>query len=85
MIKVAVLDDYQDVFKQIINLSEYKDKFIFKVFNEPFADENEAIVALEEYEVLFIMRERTTISKSLIKNLPKIKYIMTSGMRNKSI
>ena len=85
MIKVAVLDDYQDVFKQIINLSKYKDKFIFKVFNEPFADENEAIVALEEYEVLFIMRERTTISKSLIKNLPKIKYIMTSGMRNKSI
>ena len=74
MIKV-MFDDYQDVFKQIINLSKYKDKFIFKVFNEPFADEIEAIVALEEYEVLFIKRERTTISKSLIKNLPKIKYI----------
>ena len=42
MIKVAVLDDYQDVFKQIVNLDNYNDKFYFKVFNEPFADENQA-------------------------------------------
>ena len=31
------------------------------------------------------MRERTPISKSLINALPKLKYIMTSGMRNNSI
>ena len=85
MIKVAVLDDYQDVFKQIINLNNYKDKFSFKVFNDPFIDENEAIISLEEFEVLFVMRERTPITKSLIENLPKLKYIMTSGMRNNSI
>ena len=54
MIKVAVLDDYQDVFKQIINLSKYKDKFIFKVFNEPFADENEAIVTPPKTNKSFI-------------------------------
>ncbi len=85
MIKVAVLDDYQDVFRQIINFEKYKEKYDFKVFNETFADENEAIVALEDFEVLFIMRERTPISNSLINNLPKLKYIMTSGMRNNSI
>ena len=85
MIKVAVLDDYQDVFKQIVNLDNYKSKFNFKSFNEPFTDENEAIVALEEFEALFIMRERTPITRSFIENLPKLKYIMTSGMRNKSI
>ena len=85
MIKVAVLDDYQDVFKQIVNLDNYNDKFYFKVFNEPFADENQAILALEEFDALFIMRERTPITYSFIENLPKLKYIMTSGMRNKSI
>ena len=85
MIKVAVLDDYQDIFKQIIDVEKYKNKYSFKIFNDAFVDENEAIVALESYEALFVMRERTPITKSLIENLPKLKYIMTSGMRNNSI
>jgi len=85
MIKVAVLDDYQNAFSQIINTEKYKDKFEFKVFYEPFADEKEAIVQLEDFEALFIMRERTPMTKSLIDSLPKLKYLMTSGMRNKAI
>lgn len=85
MIKVAVLDDYQNAFQQIVDTEKYKDKFDFKVFNEPFVDEKEATVELEDFEALFIMRERTPITKTLIENLPKLKYIMTSGMRNKAI
>jgi D-3-phosphoglycerate dehydrogenase len=85
MIKVAVLDDYQDVFREIVDIEKYKDKFDFKVFNSAFIDEKEAIVELEDFEVLFIMRERTPVTKSLIGSLPKLKYIMTSGMRNKAI
>ena len=85
MIKVAVLDDYQDAFQQIVETEKYKDKFSFKVFNEPFVDEKEVIVELEDFEALFIMRERTPMTKSLIESLPKLKYIMTSGMRNNAI
>ena len=85
MIKVAVLDDYQDIFKQIIDVEKYKTKYSFKIFNQAFIDENEAMIALENFEALFVMRERTPITKSLIQNLPKLKYIMTSGMRNNSI
>ena len=85
MIKVAVIDDYQNAFQQIVETEKYKDKFDFKVFNEPFVDEKEAAVELEDFEALFIMRERTPITKTLIENLPKLKYIMTSGMRNKAI
>ena len=85
MVKVAVLDDYQEVFQEIIDIGKFKGKYEFKVFNEPFPSENEAIVALEEFEALFIMRERTPITKSLINALPKLKYIMTSGMRNNAI
>ena len=85
MIKVAVLDDYQNAFQQIVEVDKYKDKFNFKVFNEPFSDEKEAAVQLEDFEALFIMRERTPITKDLIEDLPNLKYIMTSGMRNNAI
>ena len=85
MTKVAVLDDYQNAFQQIVEIDKYKGKFDFKVFNEPFSDEKEAIVELEDFEVLFIMRERTPITKYLIESLPNLKYIMTSGMRNNAI
>ena len=85
MIKVAVLDDYQNAFQQIVEVDKYKDKFNFKVFNEPFSDEKEAAVELEDFEALFIMRERTPITKDLIEDLPNLKYIMTSGMRNNAI
>ena len=85
MIKVAVIDDYQNSFQQIIDIEKYKNKFFFKVFNEPFTNEKEAAVELEDFEALFIMRERTPITRDLLEGLPKLKYIMTSGMRNNSI
>ena len=85
MLKVAVLDDYQNVFSQIINLDEYKSKYEFTIFNEPFQNELETIEALKDFEAIFIMRERTKITKTLISNLPKLKFIMTSGTRNKAI
>ena len=85
MIKVAVLDDYQNAFQQIVEVDKHKDKFEFKIFNNPFNDEKQAIVELEDFEALLIMRERTPMTRTLIESLPKLKYIMTSGMRNKSI
>ena len=85
MIKVAVLDDYQDAFRQIIEIEKYKNRYDFKIFNEPFVNENEAILALENFEALFIMRERTPLTKTLLESLPNLKYVMTSGMRNNSI
>jgi D-3-phosphoglycerate dehydrogenase len=85
MIKVAVIDDYQNAFEHIVETENYKDKYNFKIFNEPFTSEVEAGVVLQEFEALLIMRERTPITKSLLENLPNLKYLMTSGMRNKSI
>ena len=38
MIKVAVLDDYQGAFLQIVDVEKYKDKFDFKIFDD-FRDE----------------------------------------------
>ena len=85
MIKVAIIDDYQNAFEHIIETDKYKDKYEFKTFNEPFANEAEVGVALHEFDALLIMRERTPITKSLLDSLPNLKYLMTSGMRNNAI
>ena len=85
MIKVAVLDDYQNIFEEFIDIDKHKDKFEFTIFNEPFQSEDEAILALEKFDALFVMRERTPLTKTLLEGLKNLKYIFTSGMRNKSI
>ena len=85
MIKVAILDDYQNAFEHIIEKDNYKNKYDFQIFQEPFLNEVETLVALEKFDALLLMRERTPITSSLIESLPNLKYIMTSGMRNKAI
>ena len=85
MINVAVLDDYQNIFKEFIDINKYKDKFNFTTFNKPFEDQEEILLELQRFEAIFIMRERTKISKNLILGLKNLKYIMTSGMRNNAI
>jgi len=85
MLKVAILDDYQNVSQQFVDLKKLSGKYEIKIFSEPFVDEADAIEKLAEFEALLIMRERTPITKNLIENLTKLKFIITSGLRNKSI
>ena len=83
--KVAILDDYQNVSLILGNFEKLKKDFDFYVFNQPFENEDSIIEQLKDFEVLLIMRERTPITKKIISNLKNLKLIITSGMRNKSI
>ena len=85
MLKVAILDDYQNVSQEFVDLKKLSGKYEFKIFSEPFVDEAEAIEQLADFEALLIMRERTPITKNLIDNLNDLKFIITSGLRNKAI
>jgi len=85
MLKVAILDDYQNVSQEFVDLKKLSGKYEFKIFSEPFLGEAEAIEQLADFEALLIMRERTLITKNLIDNLNDLKFIITSGMRNKAI
>ena len=85
MLKVAILDDYQNISQQFVDIEKLSGKYEFKIFSEPFVDEAEAIEKLSSFEALLIMRERTPITKNLIDNLTKLKFIITSGLRNRSI
>jgi len=85
MLKVAILDDYQNVSQQFFDIEKLSGKYEIKIFSEPFADEAEVLEQLADFEALLIMRERTPMTKNIIDNLTKLKFIITSGSRNKSI
>ncbi len=85
MLKVAILDDYQNVSHEFVDLKKLSGKYEFKIFSEPFLNEADAIEQLSDFEALLIMRERTPITKNLIDNLNDLKYIITSGSRNNAI
>ena len=85
MLKVAILDDYQNVSEQFIDIEKLSGKYEIKIFSEPFIDEADALEQLADFEALLIMRERTPMTKNLIDNLSKLKFIITSGSRNKAI
>ena len=69
MLKVAILDDYQNVSQQFIDIEKLSGKYEIKIFSEPFQDEADALEQLTDFEALLIMRERTPITKNLIENL----------------
>ena len=85
MLKVAILDDYQNVSQQFVNLEKLSGKYEFKIFSEPFIDEADTLEQLADFEALLIMRERTPMTKNIIYNLSKLKFIITSGTKNKAI
>ena len=85
MLKVAILDDYQNVAQEFVDLNKLSRKYEIKTFSEPFESEEDALEKLRDFEALLLMRERTKITANLVNNLKKLKYVATSGMRNKSI
>ena len=85
MLKVAILDDYQNVAQKFVDLKKLSGKYDIKIFSEPFVDEQDAISQLSDFDALLIMRERTKITSNLVSNLKKLKFIITSGMRNNAI
>ena len=85
MLNVAVLDDYQNVTKKFGNWSELDGKINLKVFNKYFENSDELVKNLMDFDVLCLMRERTSLSSSIIEKLPKLKLVITTGMWNPSV
>ena len=54
MLKVAILDDYQNVSHEFVDLKNLSGKYEFKIFSEPFFNEAEAIEQLAEFEALLM-------------------------------
>jgi phosphoglycerate dehydrogenase-like enzyme len=83
--RCAVLDDYQQVALKMADWSVVGDEIDITVFNKGFSSEVELIEALSDFEILCVMRERTPLPGSILGKLPKLRLIVTTGLRNASI
>jgi phosphoglycerate dehydrogenase-like enzyme len=81
-LRCAILDDYLDLTLEIADWSKVRDRVDITVFKHPFASTEAAASALADFEIICAMRERTPFPRSLFAALPKLKLLITSGMRN---
>src|SRR5262249_4400840 len=84
MVRAAILDDYQNVAMGLADWSPIAKDVEIKVFNKPFASQDEAIKALQGFAVVVGMRERTPFPRKVIEALPDLKLLITTGARNNS-
>lgn len=84
-IRCAILDDYQQVALKIADWSTITEKVEIESFSQHFYDENELVDYIRDAEIVIVMRERTPFGVTLFEKLPKLKLLITSGMRNTSI
>src|ERR1700687_4327877 len=83
--RVSILDDYQGVALDMADWSPVRDRGIeIAVERFPFADEADVVRSLADSEIVCAMRERTVFSKNIVDKLPKLKLLITTGMRNAS-
>ncbi|MEX2643288.1 MAG: D-2-hydroxyacid dehydrogenase family protein [Acetobacterales bacterium] len=85
MLRIAILDDYQDVALSMADWSLLPKDAKVDRFGDNVKDETKLAERLQPYEVLIIMRERTLFSRSLIERLPNLKLLITSAGRNAAI
>jgi phosphoglycerate dehydrogenase-like enzyme len=84
-LRCAILDDYLNVSLKLADWSRIEDRVDVTVFNQPFASPEAAVSALKDFEIILAMRERTPFPRATFDALPKLKLLITSGMRNAAI
>ena len=84
-LRCAILDDYFKLALDVADWAKLSDRVDATVFSHPFASEQAAASALADFDIICAMRERTAFPPSLLAALPKLKLLITSGMRNASI
>jgi phosphoglycerate dehydrogenase-like enzyme len=84
-LRCAILDDYMNLTARMADWSKISDRVDLRVFIEPFASTEAAAASLQDFEIICAMRERTPFPRELFAALPKLKLLITSGMRNAAI
>ena len=85
MVRVAVLDDYQDVAMKMADWGVLPPDTEVRVFKDHLSEHDALVKRLEDFHVVVAMRERTPFPRRLLESLPSLKLLVTTGMRNASI
>ncbi|MBR1147511.1 D-2-hydroxyacid dehydrogenase family protein [Bradyrhizobium sp. AUGA SZCCT0431] len=83
--KVAILDDYQNVALRLADWSAVRRHAEISVFNDDVADPSAVVERLRPFEVVCVMRERTPLTREILQQLPNLRLIASTGPRNASI
>ena len=85
MARVAILDDYQGCALQMADWNSLLAENKIQVFRDHLSDQHAVVERLKDFGIVVAMRERTPFPRSLLKQLPKLRLLVTTGMRNASI
>ena len=85
MLRVALLDDYQDVALSMADWSRLPADAQVVAFRDHVASFDALADRLAEFDVIVAMRERTPFPRDLLARLPALKLLITTGARNASI
>lgn len=85
MTRVALLDDYQNVALAMADWSALPGGSAVQAFQDHLADPLAVAKRLADFEVVVAMRERTPFPRALLERLPRLRLLVTTGMRNASI
>ena len=83
--KIAILDDYQNVALSIADWSAVAKKADITVFNDHIDQTDALIERLLPFDVICVMRERTPMTRAVIERLPRLRLIASTALRNASI
>ena len=85
MIRIAILDDYQNVSLEMADWSPLAGRAEITVFNDHLSNFDAIVERLLPFDVVCVMRERTPLPRSVIERLPRLKLIASTGARNAAI
>src|SRR6201996_5977338 len=83
--RVAILDDYQNVALSMADWSDVADRAQITVFNDHLADPDAVVERLAAFDVVCVMRERTPLPRDVIERLPRLKMIASTGPFNAAV
>jgi phosphoglycerate dehydrogenase-like enzyme len=83
--RVAILDDYQQVALASADWSAVRELAQIDVFAQHIGRTEALVSALEPYDVIVAMRERTPFDADRLGQLPQLRLLVTTGMGNASI
>lgn len=84
-VQIAVIDDWQNVASGVVDWSALASVGQVHFLHDYPADTATLIQRLQGFEVICVMRERTPFDQALLQGLPKLKLLVTGGMRNAAI
>src|SRR6201992_2847647 len=83
--RVAILDDYQNVALSMADWSEVASRAEITVFNDHVAGQDAVVERLSPFDVVCVMRDRTPLPRNVIERLPRLKMIASTGPFNASV